>query len=155
MLETARGLLYVNKNVENDLPNYKEGYVFIKRTKYIDGKDVIYYALPGGHLDKGEVAEEAVIRELKEELNVNVKVKKLILEMYNKNIGKKEYFFSLEYLDGILKEGNGEEFTNPCEEKYGKYEIVIIDKAEIENYNILPIEMKELIKKAETIDLES
>lgn len=144
--QTARGILYITENVPSKLDK-KEGYIFIKRTKYIDGKEYIYYTFPGGHVDKGEDFTDTVIREIKEELSIDVKVKKLVLEMYNKNIQKEEKFYELEYVSGTIEEGTGEEFTNPCEEKYGKYEIVIIDKAEIENYNILPIEMKKLIKE--------
>ena len=148
MLETARGLLYVNNKIPNEIKDFKEGYVFIKRIKYIDNKEYVYYALPGGHLDNGETAEEAVIREIKEELNIDVKINKKILEMHNKNINKKEKFYELEYLNGVLKEGNGEEFKNPCVEKYGRYEIEIISKKDIKKYNILPVEIKKIIIKS-------
>lgn len=34
-----------------------------------------YWGLPGGHIDPGETAEQAVIREVKEETNLNFKPK--------------------------------------------------------------------------------
>ncbi|NHI92695.1 MAG: NUDIX hydrolase [Candidatus Lokiarchaeota archaeon] len=35
------------------------------------------WALPGGHIDLGEIVEDAVIREIKEETNAEVKIDKL------------------------------------------------------------------------------
>lgn len=37
-----------------------------------------YWVLPGGHVNYGETTEEALRREIKEELGISVKVKKLI-----------------------------------------------------------------------------
>ncbi len=144
--QTARGILYITKNVPSKLDK-KEGYIFIKRVKNINGERKEYYSFPGGHVDSGETFEDTIIREIKEELNIDVKIKSLALEMYNKNIQKEEKFYELEYVSGTLEEGQGEEFTNPDVEKYGSFEICIIDKEDIEKYNILPIEVKEIINR--------
>lgn len=52
---------------------YKEGIVIIKRNE-----EPIGYALPGGHIDYGETAETAAIREAKEETGLDVKLTELI-----------------------------------------------------------------------------
>ena len=48
-----------------------------------------YYFFPGGHIDFGETAESAIVRELKEELNL--KVKKLSFIGIVENIYKDKY----------------------------------------------------------------
>ena len=57
-------------------------------TGYMDG----YYSFPGGHIEEGESAIEAVIREGKEEINVDVKKEdlNLILTMHRKT-SEREY----------------------------------------------------------------
>ena len=45
-----------------------------KNTGYNDGK----YELPGGHVEEGEDLIDAMIREAKEELNINLKRENLI-----------------------------------------------------------------------------
>lgn len=37
-----------------------------------------YWVLPGGHVDYGERVEKAVLREIKEEVGISAKIKKLI-----------------------------------------------------------------------------
>ena len=53
----------------------EEDIILIKR-KYPPYKD--YYALPGGFIEKNETAKEALIREVKEETNLDVKIIKKI-----------------------------------------------------------------------------
>ena len=44
------------------------------RRKIKDGKVKEYFAIPGGGLEENETLEENVVRELKEEMNVDIKV---------------------------------------------------------------------------------
>jgi len=50
----------------------EEGGVILIKRKYPPFRD--YYALPGGFIQKGETQKEALIREVKEETNLNVKI---------------------------------------------------------------------------------
>lgn len=67
------------KPFRNPLPavdiiiEYKGGIVLIERKNPPLG-----WALPGGFIEYGETAEEAAIREAKEETNLNIKIKKLL-----------------------------------------------------------------------------
>jgi 8-oxo-dGTP diphosphatase len=65
----------IGKAVDAIIEDDKGNIVLIKR-KYLPFKD--YYALPGGAIEKGEKAKDAVIREVKEETNLRVKTIKKI-----------------------------------------------------------------------------
>lgn len=137
----------------------------MKRTRvagiiFIDGKialmhrkDVLkrpempeYYTIPGGGLEKGETEEEGVIREIKEEFGIKVKVVKKLYEMESKKFGQKEIFFLCKYESGKFGTGTGPEFSG--NQKYidsGKYIPELIKKEDIEKINLLPPEIKEKI----------
>lgn len=122
--------------------------VTIKRQKFKDGKIIKeYYTLPGGHNEENESFEEAVIREVFEELNVNVSIKEKLLSMYNEDLDRYEEFFlcTLQNKDDIITKGTGPEWTNPDIERYGSYEIVYINVKNIKDYNILPPQVKKIL----------
>jgi ADP-ribose pyrophosphatase YjhB (NUDIX family) len=97
----------------------------------------------GGHLDIDESFEEACIREVYEELGINVEIEELFYEEYNADLDKYEKFYIVKYIDGEIGTGDGEEFSNMDIDKYGKYEVTYINKHDLSNYNILPIAVKE------------
>ena len=65
----------VRKTVDGVIIDGKENILLIKR-KYPPFQD--YYALPGGFIDKGETPKQALIREIKEETNMEIKIIKKI-----------------------------------------------------------------------------
>ena len=69
----------IGKTVDAVIEVGKNEVVLIKR-KYPPFQD--FYALPGGFIEKGEKAKEAVIREVKEETNLDVRIIKKI-GLYN------------------------------------------------------------------------
>lgn len=133
--KTARAVILIDNKV-----------VLIRRKKYNNGQLIKeYYVIPGGHLDENETFEEAVIREVKEELGIDVKITSELLHAYNEDLNIDEKFFECEYLSGKIGTGTGEEWTNPDIEKYGSYEIIFKDINEIKDINLLPINVKEII----------
>ena len=105
-----------------------------------------YYTIPGGGLEEGETEEEGVIREIKEEFGIKVKVIKKLYETESKKFGQKEVFFLCEYGSGEFGTGTGPEFSG--DPKYidsGKYIPELIKKEDIEKINLLPPEIKEKI----------
>ena len=122
-----------------------DGVVFMHRKKVIRNKDYQeYYTFPGGHLEEGETLEEGVIREIKEEFGINVKVVRKVYELENDRVNMKEYFFLCEYIDGEFGTGDGEEFSNNPEYKdSGEYIPEIVKRENIPGLILLPLEIKE------------
>lgn len=91
------------------------GYAFMHRKNVVKRKDFKeYYTFPGGGLEENETLEEGVIREIKEEFGINVKVIKKLYEMYSEKFNQREYFFFCEYESGVFGTGDGPEFSkNP------------------------------------------
>jgi len=59
------------------------------------------YTVPGGHIELGELAEDAIKREVKEETGLDVEVQKLLLvqqAIYPKHYIKHEHFIFMDYL---------------------------------------------------------
>ena len=136
---------------------YKGGIMLMHRIK----KDLEYYAIPGGGLEEGEDLEECCIREIKEELGVNVKIEKLLyeIEVVENSISvlgiinpnQKEYFYLCKYISGEFGKGDGPEYNNDPEyAESGKFLPEIISIGEIRSINLFPPEIKEkLIKDIE------
>ena len=122
-----------------------DGFVFMHRKNVIRNKDYQeYYTFPGGHLEEGETLEEGVIREIKEEFGIHVKVVRKLYELENSRVNMKEYFFLCEYVDGEFGTGEGEEFSNNPEYKEsGEYIPEIVKREKISDLVLLPLEIKE------------
>lgn len=104
-----------------------------------DGSVKEYYVIPGGGLEENETLEENVIRELKEEFNVDIEIVKFLsTEEYEDTIAN---YFLCKIINGTPKLG-GEELERMTSENY--YEIRYIDLNEIDNYDI---NAKDIIKK--------
>lgn len=121
------------------------GYALMHRTDVKNRKDFQeYYTFPGGGLEKGETEEEGVIREIKEEFGIDVKVVKKLYEMKSEKFNQKEYFFLCEYIGGKFGTGTGPEFSNdPKYKDSGNFIPEIIKKEDIKDILLLPQEIKE------------
>lgn len=116
--------------------------ILMYRNRLKDNKLIEYYGIPGGGIEKGESSKEATIREIKEELGLNIEIKEFLGMVEDKhNIG---YVYSTNILGGNLKLG-GEELDQNNPNNY--YEIRKIKISELDKYNILE-ENKNLIRKA-------
>ena len=96
-----------------------------------------FYAFPGGLLEKGEALDDCVVREVKEEFDITIKVSHLVYT-FSWN-GTKEYFFVVSWLSGKISKTDAEEYqpNNP----YGEYNPMSIDMSEVGKLNVLPREI--------------
>ena len=112
--------------------------VFFRR-RIRNGKEVTYYAIPGGHVEENESLSDCVIRELKEEMNIDIRIISYLGNIIVDN--KEENYFHCEIVGGELKFG-GEELERCNDDNY--YEIRWLDLNDIDNSDIRAIN---LIKK--------
>ncbi len=123
----------------------QDGIALMHRTEVKKRKDYQdYYTFPGGGLEEGETEEEGTIREIKEELGINVKVVKKLYEMDSEKFEQREIFYLCEYVDGEFGTGDGPEFSgDPYYKDSGNYIPEIISKEKIRDILLLPLEIKE------------
>ena len=80
----------------------KDGkYLFLKRSN--TGKGDGFYMLPGGHVDAGESVLHAAVRELKEELGIDVKESDLEFKLVEPIKSYITFFFRVKKFDGALQ----------------------------------------------------
>ena len=126
--------------------NYNDKIVLIHRIKTKDDGTVRdYYVTPGGKIEENESHEEALSREIKEELGIEIEIKDLCLELDDRDYNDSfQYFYNCNYKAGELGTGDGPEFTD--KENYkGAFEIVLVDKKEISKLNLVPEKIKEIL----------
>lgn len=96
-----------------------------------DGSIKEYYVIPGGGLEENETLEENVIRELKEEFNVDIEVIRFLdKEEYEDTIAN---YFLCKIINGEPKLG-GEELERMSESNY--YEVRFVDLNELDSIDI-------------------
>lgn len=116
------------------------------RRKIKDGKVKEYYVIPGGGQDEGETLEETVIRELKEEMNVDIKVLGYLgQEIWQESTSN---FFHCEIVKGTPMLG-GEELERMKEENY--YEPRFISLDSLKAIDVVGIEFIQKAAKKEYI----
>jgi len=78
-----KSILYILRLIRSKSPILAVDGVILKENKILLVKRAIppfsdYWSLPGGHVKYGETVEEAIKREMKEELGMEFKIKKLV-----------------------------------------------------------------------------
>lgn len=118
--------------------------VTLKRVK----KNETYWVFPGGGVEEGETLEEALKREIKEELGVEVAVGEMIFMYHFKTDHQDddEYFYICQITGGELGTGQGPEYQ-PDSHYHGTHEIALLPLNEIKQIDLRPKEMKEKFLK--------
>ncbi|MBQ2872990.1 MAG: NUDIX domain-containing protein [Bacilli bacterium] len=120
--------------------------VFFRR-KIVDGKEITYYAIPGGHVEGNETGEETAIREVKEELNLDIEILGYLGKIVVGN--KQDDYYHAKIVGGELQFG-GEELDRNSYENY--YEVRKLPIYELDNSGIRALD---LVKKAIIQDYEN
>lgn len=81
----------------------KDGKILLMR-RVRDGQE--YFVFPGGGVEENETIENAVVREIKEEFNLDIKIDKFLFEIENR--GRQEFYFLIKEFFGIPEIGSEE-----------------------------------------------
>ena len=128
--------------------NVRSGIIIIKDNKILlhknDNKD--NYCLPGGGVKFLESSEEAIIREIKEEINLDIKVEEFVttIESIFEKDGIKFHEIYFIYKGSFINDIDTNKIIKNIEGKPIKYGFVDLDK--IDDYYILPVIIKDIIK---------
>ncbi len=86
------------------IQNDKGEYLFIRRTKYKDlGEFQNAWYPPTGHIRENETTEQALVREIKEELNLDIKPIELLSEWEQDIPGETAYWWKCGVVGGKIK----------------------------------------------------
>ena len=130
--KASRGIILKDDNI-----------ILIHRIK----QDNDYYVYPGGGVEMGETKEQCVLREIKEELGINVEIIKYLYRLESsKDI---EYYFLCKYLDGEIGTGKGPEFTDKNYLDRGKYIPELHPIKSIDQINLKKIVSSSIIQDME------
>lgn len=75
-----------------------------------------YYCIPGGHIEPGETAAQAAIREIKEETTLDIELTEFIIELNNQDRNE-TYFFAKSFSGTVQLSGEEAEY-NSTENKF-------------------------------------
>ncbi|OHB17373.1 MAG: hypothetical protein A2913_00955 [Parcubacteria group bacterium RIFCSPLOWO2_01_FULL_40_65] len=99
-----------------------------------------YLVFPGGSLEEGETPEKAIVREVKEELGLDIKLDKLAFQIVNR--GVEESYFLIKEFSGTPKWQEQEKFT-----ENNQYYPVWIDLEGTKNLeNLFPEEVRKRLQ---------
>lgn len=120
---------------------------------FIDGKLVLirrvrhgreYWVIPGGGVEEGETVEDAVRREAKEEIGIDVNVSAFLMEARKTWEGTPSVhrFFLCEYVSGEV--GTGTQLMSAGTE--GEvHEVMLVPHEKLASLDIVPEEFKEYL----------
>lgn len=125
--------------------------IIIKKGKILTIKrmkpEETYWVIPGGGVEDGETNETALIREMKEELGIDVIVGKLIFEMDSQKpetAEQREYFYLCSIEGGEVGTGHGPEFQKNTY-YVGSHEPEWLEIRSLDKYDLKPDAIKSVI----------
>ncbi|MBJ7985901.1 MULTISPECIES: NUDIX domain-containing protein [Bacillus] len=106
-----------------------------------------HYFLPGGHVEIGESAENALLRELREELGVTCSVKQFLGVIENQWQAKETLHHEINHIFEIDSNELKSDFTPISKESHLAFHWIDFNKENINSYTIMPTpSVKELLE---------
>lgn len=127
---------------------------FHRRRRDRAGSWIEYYSIPGGELNKDELPEEAVVRELKEEMGVTIVSKGLVAHSHGKVF--EHYIFSADIIEGkphfMTDSEEAQQYVGP----YNQYKVVWvpIDQLSKENLKFYGMFYNHIVALSQGQDIE-
>jgi 8-oxo-dGTP diphosphatase len=103
----------------------------------------LYYVFPGGQVEEKESPEQAVVREVEEELGLQVEVDRLLVKVVHRS--KMQYYFLARIKGGKFGTGVGPEMQGLYPPERGSYHPVWMPLANILKENVVPREVAEIV----------
>lgn len=98
-----------------------------------------YYIIPGGGIEGNETPKQAILREAKEELSIDIQLSKELFSFVN--FGGLERYFLVKSYSGTVNGSNEISMDNSAD----TYEIIWHPLSTLHDINILPDKAKQLI----------
>ncbi|MGP1609018.1 MAG: NUDIX domain-containing protein [Clostridium sp.] len=119
---------------------FKNNIILMRRERGYGKNKQVYYTIPGGGKEENETMQQTTIREIYEELGINIRVKKLLYKV--STIRRMQYIFLGKYVSGKFGTGEGEEFQDVDYNKYGRYIPEIVSYEKLKTIKLVPVNLK-------------
>lgn len=127
-VDNARGIVFVDDKI-----------VLMERNK----ENRHFFTLPGGKVENNEMARNAAVREIKEEVNLEVEPIRLLYKSIYK--GQMQAYFLCKHIHGEVSKTDAEEYTGNG--SYGTYEPVLRKISDIGKIELMPPNVKKQLAK--------